>query len=76
MWFGAPVVYASDCPMADLIGDGGASAEPGVDAFCSAARRVWDESAAFGPRAAQRARVHTWRGSAERVMDVLASLRR
>jgi glycosyltransferase involved in cell wall biosynthesis len=74
MWFGAPVVYAADCPMEHLIGDGGLSAQPDIDAFVAAALQVWNESEAYGARAFRRASGYTWANTAHRIVDVLRNV--
>lgn len=67
MRFGAPVVFARDCPLEDLVGNGGMGAAPDVESLLAAVRHVWERSSELGPVAQSIAAAYTWRRTAERI---------
>lgn len=75
MWFGVPVVYGKDSMLGDLVGAGGLAAEPTVEAFSEAVRRVWADRTAFSEAAEGIARQHTWHATAGTFVAEIAEMR-
>jgi glycosyltransferase involved in cell wall biosynthesis len=71
MRFGVPVVYADDCPMQDLVGDGGLGARPNVSAMTEAIERLWERADAAGEQARAQVAGFTWARTAERILAEL-----
>jgi glycosyltransferase involved in cell wall biosynthesis len=71
---GAPVVYAVDCPMEELVGDGGLPAQPDTASMIQVVTAAWADAEAIGARARARAAGLTWRATAERVLRELEEL--
>jgi glycosyltransferase involved in cell wall biosynthesis len=69
---GVPGVFADDCPLHVLVGDGGLAAPPTAEAMAAAARVVWHDAAAYAERAARRAAGYTWRRTAEAMLERMA----
>jgi glycosyltransferase involved in cell wall biosynthesis len=67
---GAPVVYASDCPMYDVVGDAGSGAAPNPDALADALVRVIGRPE-LRELATQQAARWTWATTAARVHEQL-----
>lgn len=71
MWFGAPVVFATDAKLGDLIRDGGVAAAPTVEGFRSAIVTAWNRHDSLRSKAIAAARTHTWASTAARIVTVL-----
>lgn len=74
MWFGVPVVHAEDCPMEDLVEQGGMRAAPTPEALADTTVRVWQDPD-FAERAAVRARRYTWKATASRMLESIDRVR-
>lgn len=73
MWFGAPVVFAEDCPLHALVGSGGVAARPDAASLARAVVSVWARSEEIGRSATRNARRYTWRSTVDRMSAVMFS---
>lgn len=69
---GAPVVYASDAPLADLVGGGGLAAPPEPVAMSEAVAAAWTRSAELSSQARDSVAGLTWHQTAVNVLRVIA----
>lgn len=73
MWFGAPIVYAEDARLDDLVGAGGLACPPTVDGFLDAAGEVLADSDTFSKAAESVARQYRWDVTATMLLDAASN---
>lgn len=70
---GAPVVYALDAPLGDLVREGGIGAAPTEEALADAAVQAWARAPALTTIAQDVVRDRTWAHTADLVMQALSA---